>query len=171
MPIVTFAVAPGAFGPWYAATAGRKVRSMEASKTEMSSAQLRVVLVDVREERRKLMLDVVEGAGARARVVAEAGSLEAARAAVDEQRPDAVVVDLRMPTAEGLRTVQQLRRAFPRLGIVVCSFDLSRATFEEALLAGADSCLPKPASPYELVGALDAARRRVSTAVVPAATR
>ena len=135
---------------------------MESS--EVISAQLRVVLVDAREERRKLMVDVVEGGGDRVAVVAEAGSLEAARAAVNEKRPDALVVDLRMPTPEGLRTVQQLRRTFPRLGIVVCSFDLSRATIEEALLAGADSCLPKPASPYELVGALDAARRRASTA-------
>ena len=141
---------------------------MESS--EVISAQLRVVVVDAREERRKLMVDVVEG-GDRAAVVAEAGSLEAACAAVDEKRPDALVVDLRMPTPEGLRTVQQLRRTFPRLGIVVCSFDLSRATIEEALLAGADSCLPKPASPYELVGALDAARRRASTAAVAAATR
>lgn len=137
----------------------------------MISAQLRVVLVDPREERRKLMVDVVEGGGDRAVIVAEAGSLEAAHVAVDEKRPDAVVVDLRMPTPEGLRTVQQLRRLFPRLGIVVCSFDLSRATIEEALLAGADSCLPKPASPFELVGALDAARGRASTGAVPAATR
>ena len=134
-------------------------------------AELRVVLVDARAERRKLMVDVVEARGDRARVVAEADSLETARRAVDEERADAVVVDLRMPTAEGLRTVQQLRRVFPRLGIVVCSFDLSRATIEEALLAGADACLPKPASPYELVGALDAARRQGSTAAVPAAPR
>lgn len=143
---------------------------MESCETEVS-AQLRVVLVDAREERRKLMVDVVEGGGDRARIVGEADSLEAARRAIDEECGDAVVVDLRMPTAEGLRTVQQLRRVFPRLGIVVCSFDLSRATIEEALLAGADAYLPKPASPYELVGALDAARRQGSTAAVPAATR
>lgn len=143
---------------------------MEARKREVWE-QLRVVLVDARAERRKLMFDVVEARGDRARVVAEADSLETARRAVDEECADAVVVDLRMPTAEGLRTVQQLRRVFPRLGIVVCSFDLSRATIEEALLAGADACLPKPASPYELVGALDAARRQGSTAAVPAAPR
>ncbi|MDP1804473.1 MAG: response regulator, partial [Acidimicrobiales bacterium] len=117
---------------------------MESCETEVS-AQLRVVLVDAREERRKLMVDVVEGGGDRARIVGEADSLEAARRAIDEECGDAVVVDLRMPTAEGLRTVQQLRRVFPRLGIVVCSFDLSRAAIEEALLAGADACLPKPA--------------------------
>ena len=142
---------------------------MEWRATEVT-AQLRVVLVDAREERRKLMLDVVEAWRDRARVVAEADGLDTARRAVEEERADAVVVDLRMPAPEGLRTVQQLRRVFPRLGIVVCSFDLSRATIEEALLAGADACLLKPASPYELVGALDAARRQGSTVAVPAAT-
>lgn len=144
---------------------------METSATELVPAQLRVVLVDAREERRKLMVDVVEGDGDRARVVAEADCLEAAQAAVHEQGPDGVVVDLRMPTAEGLRTVQHLRRAFPQLGIVVCSFDLSAMTVQEALLAGADACLRKPASPYELVSAVDAARRRASTAVAPVAAR
>ena len=144
---------------------------MEPSETELSSAHLRVVLIDAREERRKLMFDVVEAFGDRARVVAEADSLEAAQAAVDGECPDAALVDLHMPTPEGLRTVQQLRRVFPRLGIVVCSFDLSRATVEEALLAGADACIPKPASPYELVRVLDAARRRAPIAAVPAASR
>ena len=136
----------------------------------MGPAHLRVVLVDAREERRKLMIDVVEGLGDRAVVVAETDGLEAS-AAVEKASPNGVVVDLRMPTPDGLRTLQQLRRMFPRLGIVVCSFDLSAATIEEALLAGADACLRKPASPYELVGALDAACRRASTASVPVATR
>jgi DNA-binding NarL/FixJ family response regulator len=143
---------------------------MEARGTELMPAQLRVLLVDSREERRKLMVDVVEGDGGRARVIAEADSLDAAQAAVHEEGPDAVLVDLRMPTVEGLRTVQHLRRVFPQLGIVVCSFDLSAMTVQEALLAGADVCLRKPASPYELAGALDAARRRASTAVAPVAS-
>lgn len=144
---------------------------MESSQTELSSAPLRVVLVDTREDRRKLMIDVVDARGDRALVVAEAGSLDAARAAIGEECPDAVLVDIRMPTAVGLHTVQELRREFPRVGIVVCSFDLSRATVEEALLAGADECLAKPASHFELVGALDAARRRASTAGATAAAR
>jgi DNA-binding NarL/FixJ family response regulator len=144
---------------------------MERSETRIGSAELRIVLVDPREERRKLMIDVVEGGGDRARVVGEADSLNAARAAVYAECAEAVVVDLHMPTAEGLRTVQQLRRVFPRLGIVVCSFDLGKAAIQEALLAGADAFVPKPTSPYELVGAVDAAWRRGSAAVSPVAAR
>lgn len=133
---------------------------MRTSETEPASAQLRVVLIDSREERRKLMTDVVQGDGDRAAVVAEADTADSAWLAVRQESADAAVVELRMPTAVGLRTVQDLRRAYPHLGIVVCSFDLSAETIRQALLAGADTCLRKPASPHELVNALDAARGR-----------
>ena len=129
------------------------------SEPVVATRRLRVVLVDSREERRKLMVDVVEGVGDRACVVAVADSCETARLAVDEENAEAVVLDLHMPTAEGLRTVRHLRRKFPALAIVVCSFDLDAATIHEALLMGADSWVPKPASPYELLAALEEASR------------
>lgn len=119
---------------------------------------LRVVLVDNRRERRDLMVGVVEGAGGRATVVGEADGRSAA-AAVDAEQSDAAVVDVRMPVSEGLQTVRALRRTFPTLAIVVCSFDLDPATVRDVLAAGADACLAKPASPYDLVAALEAARR------------
>jgi DNA-binding NarL/FixJ family response regulator len=144
---------------------------MESSEAVMGPVQLRVVLVDARGERRKLMVDVVESSGARAVVVAEAHDLESACTAVAQARPNGVLLDLRMPIPVGLRTVQQLRRTFPWLAIVVCSFDLSAATIDEALVAGADACLRKPSTPYELVGALEAACQRASTAFEPVATR
>jgi CheY-like chemotaxis protein len=144
---------------------------MESSEDKMGPVQLRVMLVDARGERRKLMIDVVESLGARAVVVAEAHDLESACTAVGEACPNGVLLDLRMPIPVGLRTVEQLRRTFPWLAIVVCSFDLSAATIDQALVAGADACLRKPSSPYELVGALDAACQRVSTAFEPMATR
>ena len=151
---------------------------MGTLQADIDSAQVRVVLVDSREERRKLMNDVVEGDGDRAVVVAEADSAVAALLAVVEQSADAVVLDLRMPTAEGLEAVGDLRRMFPRLAIVVCSFDLAPATVRQALAAGADACLSKPASPHELVVALGVACQRSARTeddpvrdVAPAVTR
>jgi DNA-binding NarL/FixJ family response regulator len=120
---------------------------------------LRVVLVDNRKERRDLMVGVVEGAGGRATVVGEADGASLAAAAVAAEQADAVVVDVRMPVSEGLRTLRALRRSSPALAIVVCSFDLERATTRRVLAAGADACLAKPASPYDVVSALEAARR------------
>jgi two-component system chemotaxis response regulator CheB len=121
------------------------------------SSTLRVALVDTRDDRRTLMRHVVDGDGKRASVVAEAESRDAALLVVDQERADAVVLDIRMPVPEGLRTIRDLRRSFPRLGIVVCSFDLGPATVEHALGEGANTCLAKPASRQDLIAALEAA--------------
>lgn len=132
---------------------------MTGTETGGMEGPLRVVLVDSREERRALMTGVVEGDGGRAVVVAEADGPESAVFAVREEQAHAVVVDVWMPVAAGLRTLRALRGAFPSLGLVVCSFDMDGATVGQALAAGADACLPKPASPHELVDALAAAHR------------
>jgi DNA-binding NarL/FixJ family response regulator len=126
---------------------------------------MRVVLVDSREERRALMTSVVEGDAERAVVVAEADGPDTAVLAVREGEADAVVVDIWMPVAAALGTLRALRRSFPSLAIVVCSFDMDAATVGRALAAGADACLPKPASPHELVAALRAAQGRPAPAL------
>ena len=126
---------------------------------------MRVVLVDSREERRALMTSVVEGDAERAVVVAEAEGPETAVLAVREEEADAVVLDIWMPVAQALRTLRELRRSFPSLAIVVCSFDMDAATVGRALAAGADACLSKPASPHELVAALRASQQRPAPAL------
>src|SRR6185369_1888275 len=57
-------------------------------------------------------------------VVAAVGDADALRAAVDEHRPDVVIVDIRMPpthTDEGLRAALRLRRDHPSIGVLVFS--------------------------------------------------
>lgn len=57
-------------------------------------------------------------------VVAAVGNGEDLRAAVDEQLPDAVIVDVRMPpgyTDEGIRAAIGIRRAHPGTGVLVFS--------------------------------------------------
>jgi DNA-binding NarL/FixJ family response regulator len=56
--------------------------------------------------------------------VAAVGDAEALRAAVDEHKPDAVVVDVRMPpdyTDEGVRAAIAIRRDHPSTGVLVFS--------------------------------------------------
>jgi DNA-binding NarL/FixJ family response regulator len=118
---------------------------------------LRALLIDSRAERRPLMRLLVEGDGKRTTVVGEADSFDAALALVAAERADVAVVDIRMPEAEGLRTIRELHRSFPKLGIVVCSFDIDKATEMDALAEGAHALLPKPASRQAMQAALDAA--------------
>ena len=146
---------------------------MRVADRDVLPSTVRVVLVDARDERRNLMHHVVEGDGQRALIVGEARSQDAALLLVNEERADAVVVDIAMPVHEGLRTIRALRRSFPRLGIVVCSFDLGGARAAQALAEGADACLAKPASRHDLLAALEAASSQpdplagVSVAAVP----
>jgi len=58
------------------------------------------------------------------RVVASCGDLPSLLAAVDSERPDVVVTDIRMPptgTDEGIRVAALLRATHPAIGVVVLS--------------------------------------------------
>jgi DNA-binding NarL/FixJ family response regulator len=57
-------------------------------------------------------------------VVASCGDLPSLMAAVESERPDVVVTDIRMPptgTDEGIRLAAQLRETHPEIGVVVLS--------------------------------------------------
>jgi DNA-binding NarL/FixJ family response regulator len=84
---------------------------------------IRVALAEdsllVREGIRRL-LDAQEGV----QVVAVCGDLDELLAAVETERPDVVLTDIRMPptgTDEGIRAAARLRTSHPRLGVVVLS--------------------------------------------------
>ena len=115
---------------------------------------LRVVLVDARAERRRLVRQVLEGPGVMATVIGEADSQPAALALLDRQDADLVILEIQMPVQEGLETIAALRDRFSRLRIVVCSFHRDRATKERALDQGADAYLDKPVSAVDLKAVL-----------------
>ena len=84
---------------------------------------IRVVLADdsfiVREGIRELLQSVGE-----LEVVAAVGDLDSLRAAIERERPDVVLTDIRMPptnTDEGIRLAESLRGSAPSIGVVVLS--------------------------------------------------
>jgi DNA-binding NarL/FixJ family response regulator len=84
---------------------------------------IRVVLADdhylVREGVRRLL-----AGDARVEVVAVADDYESLLAAVEAERPDVVLTDIRMPPTgldEGIRAAEHLREAHPDVGVVVLS--------------------------------------------------
>ncbi len=88
----------------------------------MVTPLLRVMLVDdaalVREGIARLLAD------ADVEVVVQLPDATGLLAAVDEHRPDAVVIDVRMPpthTTEGLAASVELKRARPEVGVLVLS--------------------------------------------------
>jgi DNA-binding NarL/FixJ family response regulator len=84
---------------------------------------LRVVLADdsylVREGTAALLTEASD-----VEVVALAGDAAGLLAAVEEQRPEAVLTDIRMPPSwsdEGIAAARQIRRDHPSIGVVVLS--------------------------------------------------
>jgi DNA-binding NarL/FixJ family response regulator len=119
---------------------------------------VRVLLVDDRHERRGLMRLIIESGTHGRTVVAQTESAAGAVAALDRSAIDAAVVEIQIPTDEGVAAVAALRAARPDLVIVVCSFRADAATRGRAIAAGADSYLVKPVSAREI----QAACRRTS---------
>ncbi len=84
---------------------------------------IRVVLADdsfiVREGMRELLQSVDE-----VDVVATCNDMDSLRAAIERERPDVVLTDIRMPptnTDEGIRVAEGLRTSAPSIGVVVLS--------------------------------------------------
>jgi DNA-binding NarL/FixJ family response regulator len=89
----------------------------------LGAMPIRVVLADdsfiVREGVRELLQSVDE-----LDVVAAVGDLDSLRAAIDREKPDVVLTDIRMPptnTDEGIRLAESLRTSAPSVGVVVLS--------------------------------------------------
>ena len=116
---------------------------------------IRVLLVDDQALLRaglRALLAAEEGI----EVVAEAGDGEEALARVREQRPDVVLMDIRMPGMDGLEATRRIVAdddlAAVRV-VVLTTFELDEYVFE-ALRSGAAGFLLKAEEPSELVRAV-----------------
>lgn len=76
-------------------------------------------------------------------VVGAAGGGEEGLIQAQEQRPDIVLVDLRMPGLSGLETIPLLRSMLPDVGIIALTLLESNGYREAALAAGADDFVSK----------------------------
>jgi DNA-binding NarL/FixJ family response regulator len=92
-------------------------------------------------------------------VVAEAGDGEQALRLAGTSRPDVVLMDMKMPTLDGVAATRRLRTQLPECRVVaLTTFDDDEYVFE-ALRAGAVGYLLKDASAERLVEAIRAASR------------
>jgi CheY-like chemotaxis protein len=66
-----------------------------------------------------------------------------------QKRADLVLLDLNMPEMEGIETVQEIRRTFPKTKIIVIS-GVETVYLRGSELLGADAALRKPFHPEEL---------------------
>ena len=85
--------------------------------------------------------------------IAEASSGEEAVRAVEEVRPDVVLMDVRMPGMGGIEATARICREHPRTKVILFTIDESRASVMEAFRAGASGYLLKDVTADEIVKA------------------
>jgi DNA-binding NarL/FixJ family response regulator len=87
-------------------------------------------------------------------VVGEAADGAEAVAVVREQRPDVVLMDIRMPNMDGLEAARRILEQFPDCRVLMLTtFDLDRYVYA-AIAAGASGFLLKDVTPEHLVAAV-----------------
>ena len=103
-------------------------------------------------------------------VAAAAGGREAVRA-IEQTRPDVVLMDLSMPDLDGISATREALALVPETNVVMLTSFADRARIVEAIDAGAVGYLLKDAEPEELLAGIRAAARGESPLAPRAAAK
>jgi two-component system response regulator NreC len=87
-------------------------------------------------------------------IVGEAGSGEAAIAAVAALKPDVVVMDIAMPGMSGIEATRQIKAISPETAVLALTMHEEEPYFFQMLEAGASGYVPKRAAADDLVSAI-----------------
>jgi DNA-binding NarL/FixJ family response regulator len=112
----------------------------------------RVLVVDDSSHLRSSVRQVLERAGLV--VVGEAADGEQALVKAAEERPDVVLMDLRMPRMDGIRATQALHAQQPETPVVLWSGEGEVSMGGAVAVAGADAGLCKGGRSSDLVATL-----------------
>lgn len=104
---------------------------------------MKILLIEDEPSHAKLALAVLASAGA---VVTHVEAAELALSAVTLDRPDVILLDLKLPGMDGLQFARELRRriADPRIPIIACTAYTNTFSAHAAKEAGCDELLEKP---------------------------
>lgn len=111
---------------------------------------LRVYVVDDSELVRERLIDMVseiEGV----EVVGETGDVRGAETSIRQLRPDAVILDIRLPGGSGITLLRQMKRERSAATVIVLTNYPYPQYREECLVSGADYFLYK-ATEFDKVG-------------------
>ncbi|MEZ6137877.1 MAG: chemotaxis response regulator protein-glutamate methylesterase [Pirellulaceae bacterium] len=126
--------------------------------------KIRVLVVDDSTVIRRLLSDSLAN-DAQIEVCGTAAHGRIALAKIPQLNPDIVTLDMEMPEMDGIATLVELRRLYPKLPVIMFSTLTQRgaeATLE-ALSKGASDYVTKPAN----VGSVNVAMQRVRDELVP----
>src|ERR1700758_3661996 len=116
---------------------------MESSTVKHTTRRLRILLADDHQ----LILDGVRHALAEAgeefEVVGEATKGSQVLPLVKRTNPDVVMLDLRMPEVDGLVCLDQIKKRYPEIKVIVLSVSSDRSLIDNVLKRGASAYIVK----------------------------
>ncbi len=121
--------------------------------------KIRVLIVDDAVVIRRMLTQVIEQDD-ELEVASVAANGKIALQRIPQVNPDIVTLDVEMPEMDGITTLRELRKLYPKLPVVMCSTLTAKgaATTIEALSAGAADYVTKPANVGSVVEGLELMR-------------
>ncbi|MRR12179.1 sigma-54-dependent Fis family transcriptional regulator, partial [bacterium] len=116
----------------------------------------RVLIADDEKNMRWVLRQALEGEGYE---VAEAVDGKEALSAVNEQEPDVLILDHKMPAPDGMEVLRRIRAKDQQFPIIMLTAHGNVQTAVEAMKAGASEYLTKPFDLEELKISLEKAMR------------
>src|SRR6516225_2055722 len=125
-------------------------------------AKIRILVVDDAVVFRRLVSEELSNDPA-LEVVGTAANGRIALARMPQVNPDVVVLDVEMPELDGLATLKELRKSYPRLPVIMFSVLTERgaAATLDALALGATDYFTKPANTGGVDGSLEVIREQL----------
>jgi two-component system, chemotaxis family, protein-glutamate methylesterase/glutaminase len=133
---------------------------------------IRVLIVDDSVVVRRLLCDALAFApDIKVAGTASTGAIALAR--IPQLNPDIITLDIEMPGLNGIQTLLEIRKLYPKLPVIMCSTLTERGamTTLEALAAGASDYVTKPSNSSSLANAMDQLRRELVSKITSLAGR
>src|SRR5215210_1030197 len=106
-----------------------------------------IIIVDDEQSYRQLLTLVFEDSG---NAIRTAMNGRQALALIDEDPPDVIISDVKMPDMDGIQLLRAVRETHPDLGVILMTAFASVETAREAFKLGADDFIQKPFDVDEL---------------------
>ena len=136
-------------------------RSTDSPCPTMETKALRILIVDDSETTRRVVGTIL-----RSRHWSICGEAEDGREAISKAtdlRPDLIILDFKMPLADGLQAAQEIGRNLPTTPIVMDTLYKDKQLESVAKSAGVRRVVAKEEGVHELLGAIEAEVRECET--------
>lgn len=128
--------------------------------------QFKVLLVDDEEEFVKTLGERLEMRGIEPTT---AFTGEAALKRIEQEQPDIMVLDIKMPGIDGMEVLRRVRKAYPRIQVIMLTAHGSDKDKAEAERLGAFAYMRKPVDLELLTNTMRAASKRMEALSMAAA--